>query len=106
MRDRSPYTIKYYELELSNFMHTIEDMRLNTRLRTITGDLIRDEYVRYMYEDRRVKHASVAAALRALRAVFNWAVGRGIIESSPMESVVIGDPNPPMIERLTRDQLP
>ena len=105
MRDRSPYTIKYYEVELLKFMHTIEDMRLNTRLRTITGDLIKDEYVRYMYEDRRVKHASVAASLRALRAFFNWAVNRGIIESSPMESVVIGDPKPPMIETFSRDQI-
>src|SRR5690625_7186225 len=91
MRDRSPYTIKYYEVELSKFMHTIEDMRLNTRLRTITGDLIRDEYVRYMYEDRRVKHASVAASLRDLCAFFNCSVNRSIIESRCMENVCLGE---------------
>src|SRR5690625_142624 len=104
MRDRSPYTIKYYEVELSKFMHTIEDMRLNTRLRTITDALIRDEYVRNMYEERRVKHASVAASLRALRAFFNWAVNRGVIEYSPMDNVTIGDRKTPTIEMFSRDQ--
>src|SRR5690625_323867 len=103
MRGRSPYTIKYYEVELSKFMHTIEDMRLKTRLRTITGDLIRDEYVRYMYEDRRVKHASVAASLRALRAVVNRPVNRSILESSPMDAVTVAAPQPPTTDTLRTD---
>src|SRR5690625_7142283 len=59
MRDRSPYTIKYYEVEMLKSMHTIEDMRLNTRCRTSTGHLIMDEYVMAEYEDRRVRHASL-----------------------------------------------
>src|SRR5690625_3947684 len=66
--ERSDYTIEYYRRELRKFMHTLEDMRFKTDLRAITGDLIEGEYIRYMSDEVGVKHATIAATLRALRA--------------------------------------
>jgi len=104
-RGRSEYTLEYYRRELRKFMYTLEEQRLNTRLRAITGDLIRDEYVRYMYEERGVKHATVAASLRALKAFFNWSIQRGVVNHNPMEDITIGEPKAPTIETFTRDQI-
>lgn len=103
--DKSDYTIAYYRSQLTRFMHTLEDMRIKTNLRAITREIIEDEYIRYLAEERRLKHASIASALRALRAFFNWAKGRGIIDKSPMDNLVIGEPKPPTIETFSRDQL-
>lgn len=103
--ERSDYTIEYYRRELRKFMHTLEDMRFKTDLRAITGDLIEGEYIRYMSDEVGVKHATIAATLRALRAFFNWAVNKGVIESSPMAQITIGVPKAPNIETFSRDQL-
>src|SRR5699024_12273918 len=58
--ERSDYTIEYYRRELRKFMHTLEDMRLKTDLRAITGDLIEGEYIRYMSDEvgRSEEHTS------------------------------------------------
>src|SRR5690625_2204155 len=87
--DKSDYTIAYYRSQLTRFMHTLEDMRLKTNLRAITREIIEDEYVRYLAEERRLKHASIASALRALRAFFNWEKGRGMIDKRLMNDVKI-----------------
>lgn len=105
MRDRSPHTIEYYSVNLKSFMHILEDQRFKTRLRDITDDSIRDGYITYMYDVRKVKHASVATTLRAVRAFLNWAVQRRVIESNPMNDITIGDPKPPVIETFSRDQI-
>ena len=104
-RNRSQYTIEFYRRELRKFMHTLEDMRFRTNLRAITADLIKDEYVRYMYDEKGVKHATIACSLRALKAFLNWATERGIIEANPMNKIKIGEPKPPTIETFTRDQI-
>src|SRR5690625_1687603 len=101
IEDKSEYTITYYRSQLSRFMHTLEDMRLKTNLRAITREIIEDEYVRYVVEETRLKHASIASALRALRAFFNWAKGRGIIDKSPMDAVKIGVPMPKTIVHIS-----
>ena len=103
--DRSEYTIVYYRRELRKFMHTLEDMRLKTNLRVITADLIEGEYIRHMFEEKGVKHATVTATMRALKAFLNWAVGRGIIAENPMEKISIGNPKPPTIETFSREQI-
>src|SRR5699024_1765980 len=103
--DKSEYTITYYRSQLTRFMHTLEDMRLKTNLKAITREIIEDEYVRYLSEERRLKHASIASALRALRAFFTWAKGRGIIVKSPMDNVTRGEPKPPTIDTFSGDQL-
>src|SRR5690625_4830797 len=100
--DKSEYTITYYKTQLTRFMYTLEDMRIKTNLRAITREIIEDEYVRYLAEERRLKHASIASALRALRAFFNWAKGRGIIDKSPIDNVKIGEPKPPIIRSEER----
>src|SRR5690625_4204089 len=87
--DNSEYTITYYKTQLTRLMYTLEDMRIKTNLRAITREIIEDEYVRYLAEERRLKHASIASALRALRAFFNWAKGRGIIDKRLMNDVKI-----------------
>src|SRR5699024_10161973 len=86
-------------------MHTLEDMRFKTDLRAITGDLIESEYIRYMSDEVGVKHATIATTLRALRAFCNWAVSKGVIESSPMAQITIGVPKAPTIETFSREQL-
>ena len=101
---RSEYTIEYYRRELRKFMHTLEEQRFKTRLRAITSDSIDVGYVRYMYEEKGVKHATVAATLRAVKAFLNWATGK-VIEVNPMNEIVIGDPKPPTIETFSRDQI-
>src|SRR5690625_2084052 len=105
MRDRSEYTIEYYRQELTKFMHTLEDRRIKTRLRAITADIIKDEYIYIRREQDGVKTASIAAGLRALRAFLNWAVRQRIIDKNPMDVVVIGEPRPPRIETFSRDQI-
>src|SRR5699024_8449524 len=103
--ERSDYTIEYYRRELRNFMHTLEDMRFKTDLRSIRRDLIECDYIRYMSDEVGGKHATIAATLRALRAFCNWAVSKGVIEPSPMAQITIAVPKAPTIETFSREQL-
>lgn len=105
LRGRSKYTLEYYRRELRKFMHTLEERRFKTRLRQLDASIIEDEYVRYMYEEKDVQHATIAATLRALKAFLNWAEQRGVIESNPMNKITIGEPKPPTIETFSRDQI-
>lgn len=105
VRDRSEHTLEYYRVNLRQFMHILEDQRYSTRLRDITDDMIREGFIAYMYDVRKVQHASVATALRAIRAFLNWAVQRRVITKSPMNDITIGDPKPPTIETFTREQI-
>src|SRR5699024_9925147 len=84
MKDRSVYTVLYYKRELRKFMTTLEEGGVATRLRRLTSDIIMDEYVMYVSEEKGAKHASIAATLRALKAFLNWAISRGIISQNPM----------------------
>src|SRR5690625_310423 len=70
-RNRSEYTIDYYRLELRKFMHTLEEQRFKTCLRRLDSTIIKDGYIRYMYEEKGVEHASIAATMRALKAFLN-----------------------------------
>ncbi len=105
MKGRSVYTILYYKRELRKFMITLEEGGIETRLRRLTSDIIMDEYVMYLAEERGAKHGTIAAALRALKAFLNWAVSRGIIDYNPMNDVPIGKVKPKTIETFTRDQI-
>jgi len=102
---RSAYTIEYYRTKLRYFMRYLEGEGISTRLRKITSDILESDFIRHLREDRKLKHGSIAAYLRALRAFFNWAVSRGIIATSPLDDIVIGDPKTPAIETFSRDQL-
>src|SRR5690625_4041536 len=84
-RDSSKYTIDYYRRELRKFMHTLEEQRFNTRLRRLDSTVIKDGYIRYMYEENGVEHATIAATMRALKAFLNWAVGQGRSEEHTSE---------------------
>ena len=86
-------------------MHTLEEQRFKTRLRRLDSMIIKDGYIRYMYEEKGVEHATIAATMRALKAFLNWAVGQGVIEKNPMNDITIGTPKAPMIETFTRDQI-
>lgn len=105
LKKLSKYTIEYYQRELTKFMHTIEKFGYTTRLRRLNDHLIRDVFVKYMYEKRNAKHATVDATMRALKAFLNWAVGKGVIESSPLVNIDIGKPRPRQIETFTREQI-
>src|SRR5690625_3138839 len=105
LRNRSEYTVDYYRRELRKFMHTLEEQRFKTRLRRLDSTLIKNEYIKYMYEEKGVEHATIAATMRALKAFLNWAVGRGVIEANPMNEITIGSPKAPTIETFTRDQI-
>src|SRR5690625_4231645 len=76
-----------------------------TRLRRITGDMIEDLYVSYMLDVKRLKYTSIASGLRSLRAFFNWAKWRGIIEESPMKYVKISKPDSRELETFSREQI-
>src|SRR5699024_11458526 len=77
MKGRSVYTILYYKRELRKFMVTLEEGGVATRLRRLTSDIIMDEYVMYVSEEKGARHASIAATLRAVKAFLNWAkIGR------------------------------
>lgn len=104
-RNRSEYTIDYYRRELRKFMYTLEEQRFKTRLRRLDSTIIKDGYIRYMYEEKGVEHATIAATMRALKAFLNWAVGQGVIEKNPMNEITIGTPKAPVIETFTRDQI-
>ena len=105
MKGRSVYTILYYKRELRKFMVTLEEGGVATRLRRLTSDIIMDEYVMYVSEEKGARHASIAATLRALKAFLNWAISRGIISQNPMNDVPIGKVKPKTIETFTRDQI-
>src|SRR5690625_4405883 len=59
IQERREYTIEYYRQELTKFMHTREDRRIKTRLRAITADIIKDEYIYIRREQDGVKTASI-----------------------------------------------
>src|SRR5699024_10901429 len=105
MKGRSVYTILYYKRELRKFMVTLEEGGVATRLRRLTSDIIMNEYVMYVSEEKGARHASIAATLRALKAFLNWAISRGIISQNPMNDVPIGKVKPKTIETFTRDQI-
>lgn len=105
MKNRSEYTVDYYRRELRKFMRTLESMRLNTRLNRITGEIIASEYIRYMREAKGVRHATIAATMRALRAFFNWALSQRIIKENPMREIEIGNVKHRTVETFTRQQI-
>lgn len=104
-KNLSKYTIKYYRDSLYSFMRTLEGQGATTRLRRVTGDMIEGLYVSYLLDVKRLKYTSIASGLRALRAFFNWAKGRGIIEESPMKYVKISKPNSRELETFSREQI-
>src|SRR5690625_3320210 len=104
-KNRSHYTLEFYRRELRKFMMTLERIGHTTRLRRLTSDLITDEYVRYMLDEKGVRHATVASTLRALRSFLNWATTKSIISESPMDSVEIGVAKHRTIETFTREQI-
>lgn len=104
-KNLSKYTIKYYRDSLYSFMQTLEEQGATTRLRRVTGDMIESLYVSYLLDVKRLKYTSIASGLRALRAFFNWAKGRGIIEESPMKYVKISKPDSRELETFSREQI-
>lgn len=104
-RKRSPHTIEFYNKELRLFAKTLEKQALETRLRVLTADLIRNEYIRYREVKDGVEHATINSCLRALRAFLNWAVNENIIEESPMDHVVITQAKSREIETFSREQI-
>lgn len=104
-KNLSSFTIKYYRNTLYSFMSILEKQGATTRLRRITGDMIEDLYVSYMLDVKRLKYTSIASGLRSLRAFFNWAKGRGIIEESPMKYVKISKPDSRELETFSREQI-
>src|SRR5690625_2259616 len=104
--DRSPHTLEFYEKELRKFMVTLENKRIKTNIRSLTSDIITDEYILYNVDELNTKYATIAATLRALRAFLNWAVNKErIIKNSPMEEITIGKVRPRTIETFSRSQL-
>jgi len=104
-KNLSNFTIKYYRNTLYSFMSILEKQGATTRLRRITGDMIEDLYVSYLLDVKRLKYTSIASGLRSLRAFFNWAKGRGIIEESPMKYVKISKPDSRELETFSREQI-
>lgn len=104
-KNLSSFTIKYYRNTLYSFMSILEKQGATTRLRRITGDMIEDLYVSYLLDVKRLKYTSIASGLRSLRAFFNWAKGRGIIEESPMKYVKISKPDSRELETFSREQI-
>lgn len=103
--NRSPETLRYYKEQLRSFMLCLEAQGVVTRLRRITEDIITEHYIEYSLEVKRVKYVTVSTGLRALRAFFNWAVGNGIIEVSPMKGIVISAPKTTDVATFTREQM-
>src|SRR5690625_489571 len=104
-RNRSKYTIEYYQRELRKFMHTLEDQGINTRLRKLTEASITDGFIRYMYEEKEAAHTTISATLRAVKAYLNWAVDKQIISENPMTKIKIGNPKAREVETFTREQI-
>lgn len=104
-KNLSDFTIKYYRITLYSFMNILEEQGSTTRLRRITSDMIEDLYVSYLLDVKRLKYTSVASGLRSLRAFFNWAKGRGIIDESPMKYIRISKPSSRELETFSREQI-
>src|SRR5699024_1836072 len=104
-KNLSDFTIKYYRVTLYSFMNILEKQGSTTRLRRITSDMIEDLYVSYLLDVKRLKYTSVASGLRSLRAFFNWAKGRGIIDESPMKYIRISKPSSRELETFSREQI-
>lgn len=80
-------------------------MSFKSDLRSITGVLITDEYIRYARDEKGVKHATIASTLRALRSFLNWAKREGVIKDNPMDGIPITKPPSSDIETFTREQI-
>lgn len=91
-RNRSVHTIDYYRKELVVLRKVFEAQKLPTRLARINHDMIERNFIEYSLEVKGVKYSTVATSLRAYRAFFNWAVDRGVIDTSPMKNIVISTP--------------
>lgn len=102
--NRSDETITYYREELTAFRNALEVQNVSTRLQRITGDIITENFIEYSLDVRKVTYTTVATRLRAVRAFFNWAVTRGVIEYSPMRDIVISNAKTPDIETFSREQ--
>lgn len=102
--NRSSETIRYYREQLGVFMRVLELQNVATRLQRLTSDIITEHYIEYSLDVKKVAYSTVATGLRAVRAFLNWAVTRGIIESSPMKGIVISAPKIVELETFTRDQ--
>lgn len=104
-KKRSNYTIEFYTKELRLFADTLEKQKISTRLRTITSTTIKHDFVLYREQEHKVKHATINATLRALRAFLNWAKDNRVISENPMDEIVISEAKPREIETFSREQI-
>ena len=86
MRNLSEYTIRYYKNELTNFRKILEKQKVTTDPAAISKEIIKENVIYYMMENGR-KEATINAALRAIRALFNFLEKESYILTNPTADV-------------------
>jgi len=114
---RSSRTTKYYADLLRSLLNYAQDNRWPHEVITLDTHRVR-EFLSWI-GSRTVKHkvgngtrrqrkskpSTAWPYYRALRRLFNWAVGEGYLETSPLATIRFKPPPAPPIEGYTRDEL-
>jgi integrase/recombinase XerD len=104
MKEYSPHTIRFYLKELGHVKRHLVDVGAPLDdLESITYDQIYE--IMRLLKDNGLKPMTIHARLRAIRAVFNWAVKRNLIKQSPMLDVGLPKIKHQVGATLTKPQL-
>lgn len=104
LKNRSDYTIEYYNNELRHFARILEKQGISTRLNKITAENIKNDYIKYRLNKDGVRHTTINTSLRALRAFFNWAEGK-YTKHNPMREIEITKAKHREVETFSREQI-
>lgn len=87
IRNIREHTVKYYQNELRAFKMILDEQGVTTYPGEITPDIIRENVILYLRENKELKITSINSRLRAIRAFFNYLARENYITKSPMKNI-------------------
>jgi integrase/recombinase XerD len=84
LRNLRPYTIRYYNTELSEFYKILRFQKVDTNPNTITLDIIKNKVIRYMLDEKHLKPTTINTRIRAIKAFFNFLYREHHLKNNPV----------------------
>ena len=109
-KKRSPATISFYNHQCKLLLNTLGNRRISdirkAHIQAIINDLANSNIKTCRYkEPTKLRSASVRAAFRAMRALFNYAVQQDIIEKNPCTGIELPAKQSHEVTMYTGEQL-
>lgn len=105
IRNISEHTTKFYRTQLLIMRDILEAQKVTTVPDKITEQMMKENVILYMMEEKHAKETYINCVLRSARAFFNFLVNEGYLLRSPMANVSMVKQKRTVIQTFTREQL-